>query len=415
MNSRLNRNRHFDSNRNPIIIEESKSESETEEMANQQELALLVQSIQQQQAEIQELREQLNQQRAQQQQQQQQQNANHNPRNEHIFQLTSDQILRHFRHLKPFNGKDDYSLIEFIKSVESALQLCGNENFRDYALQIVLNEKILGEAKRCVQRLGNTLTWETAKAELKLHFRPRKDYAELINECRNIKVGNLRELFTIVKSVNYQLNELYNFEEQENRPTIYSPENNDKYLVGIVMEKIDSLVRGNIDKNFTLIEIYNKFSELKLLDDERAINSAHRKIKNISRNFSREINRNMYKQKTETNDNNEVRFQKQYNNNSYNRNSNTSNNNYVRDNRNKYNNQNYNNFHRNNSNTYHNSVRRNTNNSGRFNTSNSNRSRYNNNNANVINNTNNDNVEPMEVDNVQQQNFSQQPQNPSYP
>lgn len=50
MNSRLNRNRHFDSNRNPIIIEESKSESETEEMANQQELALLVQSIQQQQA-----------------------------------------------------------------------------------------------------------------------------------------------------------------------------------------------------------------------------------------------------------------------------------------------------------------------------------------------------------------------------
>lgn len=253
------RNEVFDQNRNLPSDSDSDSEAEFNNMANPQEIALLMQTIQQQQADIVQLQQQLNQfllQRGENQanpqqngeQANRQQNEDQINPNGNIFQLSTDQILNHFRHLRPFNGRDDFTLMQFIESVNNAVDLCSNEQLKRYVIKMVLNEKILGEAKRCVQRLGDNLTWEEAQLELKLHFRPRKDYAELINECRNFKVGNLRELFNKVKSVNYQLNELYNFEDEGDKPTIYSPENNDKYLVGIVMEKLDSLVRGNVKK-----------------------------------------------------------------------------------------------------------------------------------------------------------------------
>lgn len=377
--NRKNRGRAFDQNRLLCNNKEDIMEHE-QEVAFPQELALLMRSMQQQQQEIQALRQQLEQQRVQQQQQPQ------NQGNQHIFQLTSDQILTHFRQLKPFNGKDDYKLTEFIKAVEKAADLCVNEGLRDYALQTVLNEKILGDAKRCIQRLGDSLSWETAKAELKLHFRPQKDYVQLINECRNVKVGNLRELFEIVKSVNYKLNELYSFEEIEDRPVIYSPENNDKHLVGIVMEKLDSLVRGNVEKNSTLIEIYNRFADLKLLDDERAINFFHRKLKNFSKSNNRETNRHTSKQYHSHNTSN------------FNSNNINNNNNYRGSSN--YHNTNYRGNHNNNPINGNNS----NNHSGRFSTFNANRFR----------NSESNGVEPMEIGNVQHQNFRIDPEPANY-
>lgn len=192
------------------------------------------------------------------------------------FSLTPEQTVNHFRHLKAFNGSDEYKLTEFIKSVENAGKLCnGNRDLEHYVMQIILNDKIQGEAKRCVQRLGDNLVWKQVKTELRLHFRPRHDYAELINRCRNLKVSNLRELFDNVRDTNYLLNELYDFDED--KPIIYTPENNDRFLVGIIMEKLDNLIRGYVPTNGSLIEIYNKFSELKLLDDERAVSNLHKK------------------------------------------------------------------------------------------------------------------------------------------
>lgn len=66
-----------------------------------------------------------------------------------------------------------------------------------HGLLIVFKEKIQGEAGKAIQHLGGELTWDKVKAELITYFRPRRSYKQLIDECRNIKVLNLRELFNM--------------------------------------------------------------------------------------------------------------------------------------------------------------------------------------------------------------------------
>ena len=161
-------------------------------------------------------------------------------------------------------------------------------------------------------------TWEAAQTELKEHFRLRKDYAELINECRNIKVVTLKELFDKVKSVNYELNELYNFEDKNSSPIIYTPENNDRYLVGIVKEKLINLVHGNVGKNQLLIQMFNKCVELRLLDDERTVDIAHRKRNNFRQNKYRQ-NDNNHSETVEYLANNRVNLRNNTDNNSFSR------------------------------------------------------------------------------------------------
>lgn len=370
------------------------------ENANQDEIIALQQAITQMQfnhqKQIEELQQQLlNQQQQHEQKLQQQQQQ---------LILSPEQTINHFRHLKAFNGNDEYTLQEFIRSVDNAIQLCGNNNqLLIYVTQIVLNEKIQGNAKRCIQRLGSNTSWQAAKQELRLHFRPREDYAELINKTRNIKVDTLRELFDQVRQTNYLLNELY--ELDEGKEITYTPENNDRYLVGIVLEKLDNLVRGFISPNSTLITMYNKFAELKLLDDERAISKNCRRNNNnrhdntfknkprYSNNYSgnKDQNRNSPQNKL----NNRYNFS-QVQNNEYTRNNYSGQ--FRNNNTPQFNTQNTRQF----NNTQQINLR---NNSGQY----RNQTHYQNRN-NLFSRQNNSNPEPMEVENIQQDvNFTKEP------
>lgn len=192
------------------------------------------------------------------------------------FQLTADQVLNRFHHIKTFTGKGEYTLQEFIHAVENTASLCGgNIPLMQYGLQTVFTEKIQGEAKRCIQRLGNNLTWEQVKAELKAELRPRKSYKRFFDECRNIKVNNLKELFSIIRSINYQLNELYEFDD--NKPTNYNPENNDKNLVDIIKDMLTGSYRTSIKQNITINEVFNTFDALGLLEEHDVIHYRYRK------------------------------------------------------------------------------------------------------------------------------------------
>lgn len=196
------------------------------------------------------------------------------------FTLSPEQFLNYVIKLRKFTGKDEYTAQEFINTVERTFLLCqNNQGLRDYATGIIINEKIQGEAKRCIQRLGANIEnrWEDVKREIKLHFRPREDYSELLNKCRSLRVSTLRELFDTVRDINYKLNELYEFDDI--KPVTYSPSNNDKYLVDIISSKVHDFLRGNIPENATIIEIYNKFEKLKLLDNESAVDFKSRKNK----------------------------------------------------------------------------------------------------------------------------------------
>lgn len=192
-----------------------------------------------------------------------------------MFQLSPDKVLSKFQHIKTFYGTEDYPLREFISAVENIAELCGsNQQLLQYGFSMVFKEKIQGEARRCIERLGKTPTWERVKSELKVHFKPRKSYRQLMDEGRSVKVSNLRELFNIMKSINAQLNELYEFDD--NKPSNYSPDNNDKNLVELIRDMINGSYRTNISRNMTLIQVYNIFDELELLDEHDVIHYKYR-------------------------------------------------------------------------------------------------------------------------------------------
>lgn len=324
---------------------------------------------------------------------------------ERAFQLTADQLLTKFQRIKVFSGKGDDSLQEFISSVENVAILCGeNEAVLQYGLRLVCKEKIQGEAKLAVQRLGDNLTWETVKSELKLHFRPRKTYKKLMDECRNLKVSSLRELFNIVRSINYQLNELYEFDDF--KPPNYNPDSNDRNLVDIVKDMLNGCYRTNIQNGMTLIEVVNLFDNLGLLDESDVIHHNFRKNRdnrppnNRDRNFNKHNNNSRQNSGYSRQDNNFKNTS--YNNRSPGQNFGQNSGQYSGQQRSFHNNNGFNN---NNSGQFR--YRNNNSNSGQF------RRNYGDNQRQFREATrNNDNTtEPMEIDNIQRQdvNFLDEP------
>lgn len=170
----------------------------------QNELQQLQQVILQQEQQLAQHEQQLLQRTQQQAQQQTQQQQSTTP-----FTLSPEGVLNQFRQLKVYNGSDDYFLSAFTKSVEVTSTLCGtNVELYTYAMQIVYNEKLQGEAAKCIRQLGNNLDWNAVKSKLRQQFQPHKSYAELFNYCRYVKVSNLRELFEVFRNISYELNEL---------------------------------------------------------------------------------------------------------------------------------------------------------------------------------------------------------------
>lgn len=316
---------------------------------------------------------------------------------EQAFQLTPDQIISKFQKIKSFYGKGDYSLQEFLHAVENVGALCGNNSsLLQYGLQVVFKEKIQGAARIAVQRLGSDVSWDQVKAELKLHFKPRKTYKKLMDQTRSIKVSNLRELFSVVKTINYELNEL--FEYDDNKPPNYSPENNDRNLVDIVKDMINGCYRINITNNMKLIEVINLFDNLGILDESDVIHPNFRKYSKDNKNsfvsrkdFKRDDNDRRQDKPSNPNQNHNFKqdsgqFRQNYN---FRQNSNHNSNNYRRND--------------------------NQNRSGQFRQNDPHNNNRNFNYNNTFNNKNSGNfrneVVPMEVDNIQGQdvNFLDKP------
>lgn len=335
------------------------------------------------------------------------------------FQLSADQILKKFDHIRTFYGKNDYPLLEFFEAVENVTTLCGeNEQLLRHGLRTVIKEKIQGEAKICIQRLGEDLSWNRVKAELTTHYRPRKSYKKLMDESRNLKVNSLRELFNEIKSINCQLNELYEFDEY--KPSNYNPQNNDKNLVDVLKDMINGSYRSNIiTRDMTLIEVFNVFDELGLLDEIDVIRNNCRKYNKDSRfsktnytEFGRENrNRREYRENQRINSNSGQNSHF---------NSNITGNNNQRTNDNSGPSRRYNdnfrqrNFHDNN----YSGNRERNNNSGQYRQYNNNSGQYRQSNSSSGQtrqraNNNDNNVEPMEIGNIRNQdvNFTNQPRN----
>lgn len=199
--------------------------------------------------------------------------------------LTPKELLQQFRQLKCLD--EGHNVMAFIKSVEAIINLCPQNNIQlmNLAMTIVANEKILGDAGRHIQELGDNPTWAEMKAKLMQQGKPRVTYGDIFNRCRDTKVSNLRELFDQFQRAKFQINEIYLFDED--KPEIYKPDRVDKDLVSLLIEKIDVPMRSHLDENCSLNNIINKYSKIKALDDTRAIHIKHRKIvNNYNKNFN---------------------------------------------------------------------------------------------------------------------------------
>lgn len=294
----------FDQNRQINMEDNSQRIIELETVLKQQEL-----KINQQQQQLLQQQEQIQQAQQQQQQQQSEQLQQHHYQ-QHIqheqltqqnfvydnfgFNMTAKDIIEQFRRLKPLDEK--HNPRAFIHAVETNLDLCGNnENLAQFCIRIVANEKILGDAGRRVRELQSNASWEEMKAKMLQGYRPKRTYAEIFNYCRTIKVRNLNELFGLFEKCKYEINDIYLADQF--KPNIYKPENVDRDLVDIMLEKIDGPIRAHIGEQETLNDIILKYTKLKLLDDSRAIAFNHR----CNTNYNRNQNHNYPKSKSNNN------------------------------------------------------------------------------------------------------------------
>lgn len=260
--------------------------------------------IRRQEAAIHQLQEQLQQQQVQQQLQQiqqlQQQQQQAQPQQD--LGLTPKDLLTQFRQLRSLDR--DHDATAFIASVEAVLALCPRENQQliNLATAIIMNEKISGDAGDYIRGLGTNATWDQIKAKLIDHHRPRTTYSDIFSRCRNVKVSNLRELFTYFEKSKSELNKIYMYDET--RPEIYEPNRVDKDLVNILIEKIDIPLRSHSNQNGTLNEVITNYTRIRALDDPRTIHYRHRKKNQQTQYSTNKTEQTQNKQQTQYNNNN---------------------------------------------------------------------------------------------------------------
>ncbi|XP_037911927.1 nuclear transcription factor Y subunit gamma-like [Hermetia illucens] len=98
-----------------------------------------------------------------------------------------------------------------------------------------------------------------------------------MDQSHNLKVSTPRGLFSSIRFINYKLNELYDFDEF--KPQNYCPENNDKNLMDVVKDMLTRSYRSLITRDMSLIQAYNKFDDLGLLEETDVIHYHYRKSK----------------------------------------------------------------------------------------------------------------------------------------
>ena len=111
----------------------------------------------------------------------------------------------------------------------------GNRAVLNFGLQIIMNEKITGEAARSIRAIEDNPTWSRIKCTLMEHFRPITTYGEVFNKARMVNVSCLKELFTAFIDFKHEINEIYLFDNRKSH--LYRPENVTRDLVEIIIKK----------------------------------------------------------------------------------------------------------------------------------------------------------------------------------
>lgn len=186
------------------------------------------------------------------------------------FRLTADQIIKHFTDIPLFSGEDSYKLKSFLKNVEQAELLCGqdNDDLRTYCLAKVINGRIVGRARTVLLRIPDQeRTWQKVIDTLKQHFRPRSTIHQLLFQARLIKVYNLKDLFNRLTKIEAEANEICDFNNEDN----FTYKSIDRELVQIIIDHCIPTFQIHIDENLSLIELDNKMCRTELYHSDEII------------------------------------------------------------------------------------------------------------------------------------------------
>ena len=186
------------------------------------------------------------------------------------FELTAAQIIKTFNDIQPFSGEDNFKLKTFIKSVETAEQLCGNQNIelKLYCLQIVVNTKITGRARSIILEIPEgQRTWQTVVDTLTLRFRPKQSIHQLLYKAREIKVSHLKDLFYKLNNIKADISEIADFDNNN----IFTYENIDKELVLILKSKIVPMLQVQINENQSLFDLESHYCRSEIYFDLNVI------------------------------------------------------------------------------------------------------------------------------------------------
>lgn len=191
------------------------------------------------------------------------------------FRLTPDQIIKNFNAIPLFSGEDSYKLRTFLKNVEQAEQLCGEQNFelRTYCLAKVIHGRIIGRARAAILRIPDRdRTWDAVVTTLTQQFKPKTTVHQMLFQARAIKVFNLKDLFNKLTSIEAQANEIcdYNNGGHDTYDTI------NKELVQIAIDHLIPLMQIHINDTLTLNEIDHQLSRTELYYSEDAIKPIYR-------------------------------------------------------------------------------------------------------------------------------------------
>lgn len=133
------------------------------------------------------------------------------------FNLTPDQIIKHFNNIPLFSGENSFKLKSFLKNVEQAEQLCNdNDELRSYCLAKIIDGNIIERARAIILRIPDAeRNWQNVVGTLGEHFKPRNTIHKLLFQARGLKVFNLKDLFNKLSNVETEANEISDFNNDE--------------------------------------------------------------------------------------------------------------------------------------------------------------------------------------------------------
>lgn len=122
-----------------------------------------------------------------------------------------EKVLKEVRYMSTFTGKGEVTINSCICNVEYYLGGVTDESLKKLMVRIIFYEKIQGEAKNVVINTPQPDNWDAIKGTLKLRYKPDTEPTEIYRRITGLKVNNVSELAIEIQNIKYKTDELITY------------------------------------------------------------------------------------------------------------------------------------------------------------------------------------------------------------